>query len=387
MADCHEPHHRLLANTKLDREQSTMKDYQIDIQLCSAKKEKPDFNNLEFGRVFTDHMFMMDYTEGRGWHDARIVPYQPITLDPAAVIFHYGQTVFEGLKAYLTKDEEVVLFRPNKNMERINRSSARLCMPQLDEEFALEALKKLISIEREWIPNVDGTSLYIRPFIISTESHLGVSPSLTYQFIIILSPVGAYYKEGINPVKIAVEKEYVRAVAGGTGNAKTAGNYAAGLKAQEASTKVGYSQVLWLDGKEGKYIEEVGSMNIFFKIDGEIITPAINGSILEGVTRDSIINLLKHWNMPVTERRISIDEVYEAYQAGTLEEAFGTGTAAVISPVGELFWNNEKLIINQGQTGKLSKKLYDTLTGIQNGTLPDPFGWRVIVEQTTDILI
>lgn len=357
-----------------------MKDYQIEVKLSQSRNEKPDFSNLEFGRVFTDHMFIMDYTEGKGWHDARIVPYQSLTLDPAAVIFHYGQTVFEGLKAYLTKDEEVFLFRPNKNMERINRSSARLCMPQLDEEFALYALKKLISIDREWIPNLEGTSLYIRPFIISTEAHLGVSPSLTYQFIIILSPVGAYYKEGINPVKIAVETEYVRAVAGGTGNAKTAGNYAAGLKAQEVSTKVGYSQVLWLDGKERKYIEEVGSMNIFFKINGEIITPALNGSILEGVTRDSIINLLKHWNMPITERKISMEEVHEAYKAGTLEEAFGTGTAAVISPVGEFFWNNEKLIINKGETGELSKKLYDTLTGIQNGTLPDPFGWRVVVE-------
>lgn len=357
-----------------------MKDYQIEISLTQTRKEKPDFSMLEFGRVFTDHMFIMDYTEGKGWHDARIVPYQPITLDPAALIFHYGQTVFEGLKAYLTKDEEVLLFRPNKNFERINRSSARLCMPQLDEEFALFALKKLISIDRDWIPNLEGTSLYIRPFIISTEAHLGVSPSLTYQFIIILSPVGAYYKEGINPVKIAVETEYVRAVSGGTGNAKTAGNYAAGLKAQQVSTEVGYSQVLWLDGKERKYIEEVGSMNIFFKINGEIITPALNGSILEGVTRDSIINLLKYWNMPITERKISMEEIYEACKAGTLEEAFGTGTAAVISPVGELFWNNEKLIINNRETGVLSKKLYDTLTGIQNGTLPDPLGWRVIIE-------
>lgn len=357
-----------------------MKDYQIEVTLTTSKKPKPAFNKLEFGRTFTDHMFIMDYTEGKGWHDARIIPYQSLTLDPAAVIFHYGQTVFEGLKAYLTKDEQVFLFRPNKNFERMNRSSERLCMPGIDEEFALEALKKLISIDRDWIPNIEGTSLYVRPFIISTEAHLGVSPSLTYSFIIILSPVGAYYKEGINPVKIAVETEYVRAVAGGTGNAKTAGNYAAGLKAQEVSNEIGYSQVLWLDGKERKYIEEVGSMNIFFKINGEIITPALNGSILEGVTRDSIINLLKHWNMPIIERKISMDEIFEAYKSGLLEEAFGTGTAAVISPVGELFWRNEKLPINNGETGVISKKLYETLTGIQNGTLPDPFGWRVIVE-------
>lgn len=356
-----------------------MKDYQIEINLTENRKEKPAFDKLEFGRTFTDHMFMMDYTEGKGWHDPRIVPYQPITLDPAATIFHYGQTVFEGLKAYLTKDEKVFLFRPNKNFERLNRSSARLCMPELDEELALSALKQLIEVEREWIPNLEGTSLYIRPFIISTEVHLGVSAALEYKFIIILSPVGAYYKEGINPVKIAVETEYVRAVRGGTGNAKTAGNYAGSLKAQEVSSKAGYSQVLWLDGKEQKYIEEVGSMNVFFKINGEIVTPELNGSILEGVTRDSIIQLLKHWELPVVERKISMEEVYQASLDGKLEEAFGTGTAAVISPIGEFFWKNEKMTVNNGETGPVSKKLYETLTGIQNGTLPDPFGWRVQV--------
>ncbi|MBY0120444.1 branched-chain amino acid aminotransferase [Bacillus sp. S/N-304-OC-R1] len=356
-----------------------MTDQQIKINLAETRKEKPAFDKLKFGRTFTDHMFIMDYTEGKGWHDPRIVPYQPLTLDPAATIFHYGQTVFEGLKAYLTKDEKVFLFRPNKNFERLNRSSARLCMPELDEEFAVEALKELIRVERDWIPNLEGTSLYIRPFIISTEVHLGVSASLTYQFIIILSPVGAYYKEGINPVKISVETEYVRAVQGGTGNAKTAGNYAGSLKAQEESSKSGYSQVLWLDGKEKKYIEEVGSMNVFFKINGEIVTPELNGSILQGVTRDSIIHLLKHWNLPVVERKISMDEVYQASLDGTLEEAFGTGTAAVISPIGELFWKNEKMIVNNGETGTLTKKLYDTLTGIQNGTQPDPFGWCVEV--------
>lgn len=356
-----------------------MKDHQIEINLATTRKEKPAFDKLEFGRTFTDHMFIMDYTEGKGWHDPRIVPYQPITLDPAATIFHYGQTVFEGLKAYLTQDEKVFLFRPNKNFERLNRSSARLCMPELDEELALEALKELIRVDRDWVPNLEGTSLYIRPFIISTEVHLGVSASLNYQFIIILSPVGAYYKEGINPVRIAVETEYVRAVKGGTGDAKTAGNYAGSLKAQEVSGKAGYSQVLWLDGKEKKYIEEVGSMNVFFKINGEIITPELNGSILQGVTRDSIIQLLKHWNLPIVERKISMDEVYQASLDGKLEEAFGTGTAAVISPIGEFSWKNEKLIVNNGQTGQLAKKLYETLTGIQNGTEEDPFGWTVEV--------
>ncbi|MBS4189561.1 branched-chain amino acid aminotransferase [Bacillus sp. FJAT-49705] len=355
-----------------------MNGYQIEMNLSHERKQKPAFDNLQFGRNFTDHMFIMDYTEGKGWHDPRIVPYQPITLDPSATIFHYGQTVFEGLKAYQTKDEQILLFRPNKNMERLNRSSARLCMPQIDEELALYGLKQLLNVDRDWVPNVEGTSLYIRPFIISTEAHLGVSPSLTYQFIIILSPVGAYYKEGINPVKIAVETEFVRAVRGGTGNAKTAGNYAASLKAQEVASKSGYSQVLWLDGKENKYIEEVGSMNVFFKINGEVITPELNGSILDGITRDSIIQLLKLWNIPVIERKISIEEIYQASKEGKLEEAFGTGTAAVISPIGELFWQ-EKLVVNNGETGSLSKKLYETLTGIQNGSIVDPFGWRVLV--------
>jgi branched-chain amino acid aminotransferase len=356
-----------------------MAEHQIKINLTAEKKQKPAFDNLEFGKNFTDHMFIMDYTKGQGWHDPRIVPYQHLTLDPASMVFHYGQTVFEGLKAYLTKEGEVLLFRPDKNMERLNRSNARLCIPEIDEELALRALKQLIQVDRDWIPNVVGTSLYIRPFIIATEPYLGVAPSKRYQFMIILSPVGAYYKEGINPVKIAVESEYVRAAVGGTGDAKTAGNYAGSLKAQEVAEAGGYSQVLWLDGKEHRYIEEVGSMNIFFKINGEVVTPALNGSILQGVTRDSIIQLLKYWDIPVSEKKISIDEIYEAHKQGLLEEAFGTGTAAVISPIGELFWRDERLAINDGITGELSRKLYDTLTGIQLGTVEDPFGWSVKV--------
>jgi branched-chain amino acid aminotransferase len=357
-----------------------MKDHIIDITLSSTKKPKPESDQLAFGRVFTDHMFIMDYTDGKGWHDPRIVPYQPISLDPAAMVFHYGQTVFEGLKAYLTKDEQVLLFRPDQNIQRLNKSNDRLCIPRVDEELALDALKQLITIDKDWIPKEKGTSLYIRPFIIATEPFLGVAPSKRYQFIIILSPVGSYYKEGIHPVKIAVEEEFVRAASGGTGTAKTGGNYAASLKAQEVAAIKGYSQVLWLDGVEKKYIEEVGSMNVFFKINGEVVTPALNGSILEGVTRNSILQLLKHWDIPVTERKISMEEIYEAYSNGLLEEAFGTGTAAVISPIGEFFWKNEKLVINNGQTGPLSKKLYDTLTGIQRGTEPDPFGWVVEVK-------
>lgn len=352
----------------------------IEVKLTDQKKEKPNPNELEFGRVFTDHMFIMDYTEGNGWHDARIVPYAPLTLDPSAMVLHYGQTVFEGLKAYITDDGDAQLFRPGKNIERLNRSNDRLCIPRIDEAFALKALKKLIAIEKDWIPNIEGTSLYIRPFIISTEPYLGVAPSQSYQFIIILSPVGAYYKEGINPVKIAVEDEYVRAVLGGTGEAKTGGNYAASLKAQQKIADEGFAQVLWLDGVERKYIEEVGSMNVFFKIDSEVVTPKLTGSILEGVTRNSVIKLLNHWDIPLVERKVSIDELYESYQAGVLEEAFGTGTAAVISPMGQLTWQGKDMIINDGKTGPLSRKLYETITGIQSGKLDDPFQWMTSVE-------
>lgn len=359
-----------------------MKTNNIQISLAETRKQKPNPEELIFGRTFTDHMFVMDYSEENGWHEARIVPYAPLQLDPAAIVFHYGQTVFEGLKAYVTKTGEVHLFRPEKNLERLNKSCERLCMPQVDEAFLLQALKQLVSVEKDWIPTAVGTSLYIRPFVIATEPFLGVSPSHKYHLMIILSPVGAYYKEGINPVKILVENEYVRAVAGGTGAAKTAGNYAAGLKAQEVAEQMGYSQVLWLDGVHRKYVEEVGSMNIFFKINGEVVTPALNGSILEGVTRDSIIQLLKHWEVPLVERKITVEELFAAHEAGHVEEVFGTGTAAVISPVGELAWKDEKMIINNGATGPLAKKLYDTLTGIQYGTIEDPFNWIVKVNES-----
>ncbi|GGG14428.1 branched-chain amino acid aminotransferase [Paenibacillus abyssi] len=351
----------------------------IEIERSTAKKEKPPQDQLGFGIHFTDHMFIIDYAEDKGWHQPRIVPYQPIVLDPAAKVFHYGQTIFEGLKAYRTENGRILLFRPRKNIQRLNRSNERLSVPQLEEGIALDALQQLITVDEDWIPTEPGTSLYIRPFVIATQPALGVSPSTHYQFIIIMSPVGAYYTEGVNPVKIFVESEYVRAVTGGVGEAKTAGNYAAGLKAQEGAKDKGYSQVLWLDGVHRKYIEEVGSMNVFFKINGTVHTPALNGSILAGITRDSIIQLLKHWNIPVEERIISIEELYEAGKNGSLEEAFGTGTAAVISPIGELNWRAEKLVIRDGQTGELSRKLYETLTGIQTGTIPDPFDWMVEV--------
>ncbi|KPV59648.1 branched-chain amino acid aminotransferase [Paenibacillus sp. A3] len=351
----------------------------IEVELTKAPKQKPDVSRVGFGTVFTDHMFMLDYEEGRGWHSPRVVPYQSISLDPAAKVFHYGQTVFEGLKAYRTADGRILVFRPDQNFKRLNHSNDRMSIPHLDVELALEGLKKLVQTDRDWVPDNEGTSLYIRPFVIATEPVLGVAASKRYIFMIIMSPVGAYYAEGIRPVKIHVESEFVRAVPGGTGSAKTAGNYAASLKAQEEAALEGYSQVLWLDGVHKKYVEEVGSMNVFFKVNGKVITPALNGSILKGITRDSMIQLLQSWGVPVEERPVSIEELYEAHRAGTLEEAFGTGTAAVISPVGELNWRGEKLIINGGETGELSAKLYETLTGIQSGKLEDKLGWMVQV--------
>ncbi|MBQ6570704.1 MAG: branched-chain amino acid aminotransferase [Clostridia bacterium] len=341
-------------------------------------KQKPAPGTaLGFGKIFTDHMFIMNYDEGQGWHDARIVPYGPIPLDPAAMCLHYGQEVFEGLKAYRTPEGKISLFRPDRNMARLNNSNERLCIPKIDEAFAVEATKKLVEIDQDWIPTEEGTSLYIRPFIFATDPMVGVHPAHHLLFVIILSPVGAYYPEGLNPVKIYVEKNYVRAVRGGLGFAKTAANYAASLKAQQEAEDEKYTQVLWLDGVERKYVEEVGTMNVFFVIGDEIVTPALQGSILPGVTRMSAVEMLKSWGLKVSERRISIDEIAQAYKDGKLTEAFGTGTAAVISPIGELKWGDVKMIINNGEIGELSQKLYDNLTGIQFGKLEDPYGWTV----------
>ncbi|OEH84542.1 branched chain amino acid aminotransferase [Desulfuribacillus stibiiarsenatis] len=352
---------------------------EITIEKTTSPKTKPDQNALGFGKYFTDHMFIMDYEKNIGWHNAKIIPYQPIPLDPATAVFHYGQAIFEGLKAYRTDDNRILLFRPSKNMERINITNQRMCMPDVDVDFCVNAIKEIVRIDQDWIPSAPGTALYIRPFIIATDPYLGVRASQTYKFMIILSPVGAYYPQGMNPVNIYVEPDYVRAVRGGTGDAKTCGNYAASLKAQERAAEKGYVQVLWLDGVEKKYIEEVGSMNVFFKINGEIITPALGGSILPGITRASVIHLLKAWGLTVTERKISMDELYQAYQSGILEEAFGTGTAAVISPIGELSWNGENIELGK-EVGELAKKVYDTITGIQTGKVEDAFGWIVEVE-------
>lgn len=348
---------------------------EIKVILSENLKEKPDFNNLGFGNYYTDHMFVMDYVEGKGWHNPRIEPYGPIPMEPASMILHYGQTTFEGLKAYHSIDGEILLFRPEKNMERLNISNERLCIPQFDVDLAIKGIKKLVSLEKDWIPTEEGTSLYIRPFVIATDVHIGVHPSSSYKFIVILSPVGAYYAEGINPVKIYVEDKFTRAVKGGTGFAKTAANYASSLKAQEVAEKKGYTQVLWLDGIEKKYIEEVGTMNVMFVIDGEVITPELNGSILSGITRMSAIELLRDNGYKVTERKISINEVFEAAEKGKLDEAFGTGTAAVISPIGALEWEGKKIVINDGKIGPISKKVYDTITGIQSGKVQDKYGW------------
>ena len=353
---------------------------EIRIERVSPEKaKKKPTGETGFGRVFTDHMLIMEYDRGIGWHDARIVPYGPISLDPSALVFHYAQENFEGLKAYRTKDGRTLLFRPWENARRMNVTCDRLCMPPIDEELWLKCVKTAVRNDIDWVPDKPGTSLYIRPFMIAVDPYIGVRASDRYYFVIILSPVGNYYKTGINPVKIYIETEYVRAVRGGTGHIKCGGNYAASIKSQVLAQKAGYEQGLWLDGVTREYVEEVGTMNVFFKIDGEIITPALEGSILPGITRKSCIELLRGNGYRVTERRLALKEVEEAAKAGKLEEIFGTGTAAVISPIGEIKIGDEKIMINNGEIGQVAKWLYDTLTGIQWGRLPDPYGWTIEV--------
>ncbi len=346
----------------------------IEIHKSPVLKEKPDTDNLAFGTTFTDHMLVMEHDEN-GWHDWKIVPYGPFSLDPSAMVIHYGQSIFEGMKAYRNPQGKINLFRPEENFKRLNLSADRLCIPKIDEEYALEALKTLIKLEEDWVPSAPNTSLYIRPFIFATDPHLGVKASTKYTFAIILSPVGPYYKEGLKPVKIYVEDEYVRAVKGGMGFTKTAGNYAASILAGEIANKKGYAQVLWLDGIHKQYVEEVGSMNIFFKFNDELATPALNGSILGGITRKSIVELAKDMGINVNERTISINEVFERHAKGELEEVFGSGTAAVVSPVSELNKDGEIITISNGEMGELTQKLYDTLTGIQWGKIEDKHNW------------
>jgi branched-chain amino acid aminotransferase len=342
-------------------------------------KSKPDDAGLGFGTLFTDYMFNMDYAPDKGWHSPRIEPYASIEMDPATMFLHYGQGVFEGLKAYRTESGRIQLFRPQENLKRLNRSSRRLCIPEVDESFVLEAMKQLIATEKEWVPGAPETSLYIRPTIIAMDPFLGVRASHTYRFFIILSPVGAYYPEGFNPIKNQVSSDYVRAVRGGVGEAKTPGNYAASLLAGEHAHEAGYTQVLWLDGVEQKYLEEVGSMNIFFVIDDEIITPELNGSILPGITRNSVIALAEKWQDKICERKISIDELMDAHASGKLQEIFGAGTAAVISPVGEIKYGDKVIAIGAGEVGPVAKKYYKAITDIQYGQAEDPMGWIVPV--------
>ena len=345
----------------------------------TTPKERPDEANLGFGKKFTDHMFVMNYTEGKGWHDGRIVPYAPFELDPACMVFHYAQEIFEGMKAYRTADGTVQLFRPVENARRINASGERMCIPPIPEEDFVDAVKELVAVDEDWVPHAPSTSLYIRPFIIASDVALGVHASKTYIFCVICSPSGSYYAGGMSPVKIYVENDDVRAVRGGTGFTKCGGNYAGSIRAAEKAEKAGYSQVLWLDGVERKYIEEVGAMNVMFKIGGKVVTPALNGTVLPGITRKSCIELIRSWGIEVEERLLSAEELFDAAEKGLLEEAWGTGTAAVVSPIGQMKWNDREVTVNGGEIGTITQKLYDELTGIQWGRVEDTRGWIVKV--------
>lgn len=356
---------------------------EIEMKLVPREERKPkytDESKLGFGQIFTDHMFTLKFHRDRGWYEPQIIPYQPLVLDPACMCLHYAQMIFEGLKAYRGRNGEIYLFRPRENAKRMNKSAERMCMPPLDEDLFLQAIRELILVDREWLPQGKGTSLYIRPTMIATEKALGVHVSSEYLFFIILSAVGAYYSEGFNPTKIYVIEEYTRTAPGGIGNIKAAGNYAASLYASSIAAQKGYTQVLWLDAVHRRFVEEVGTSNIFFLAGDELITPPLAGTILPGITRDSVITLARHWNVKVVERPIAMDEVVELHQKGLLKEVFASGTAAVISPVGLLSYRNEDMVINEGKIGTLTQRLYDELVGIQYGEAPDPFGWRIRVD-------
>lgn len=355
-----------------------MTNLEIKLVKTTTPKQKPaDEASLGFGKFFTDHMFIAEYSVGKGWHDARIVPYGPLSIDPASPVLHYGQEIFEGLKAYRRKDGGIQLFRPMENALRMNRSAERICMPPLDPEFQVKAMKMLIQLEEDWIPSSEGTSLYLRPMMIADGAELGVHPAKHFLYVIICSPSGAYYKNGMQPLRIHIEDYYVRAVKGGIGSAKTGGNYAASLKATFDAAEKGFDQVLWLDGRENKYVEEVGAMNMMFVIDGKIVTAPLEGSILAGITRKSILRLAQDKGYQTEERRISVQELFDAYERGGLTEAFGTGTAAVISPVGEMEYQGKSMVLNDHKIGNISQEMYDTLVGIQRGDLPDIYGWTV----------
>ena len=348
---------------------------EIKITKSTVLGEMPPEDKLGFGKVFTDHMLIVDWEEGKGWFDARIVPFGRIDLHPASTVLHYGAEIFEGLKAYRRADGGVQLFRPMENIKRMNNSAERMSLPQMDEQDMLQLLTTFVKLEEKWVPKSFGTSMYLRPFMFGNDEALGVHAVKNATFMIIASPSGSYYKEGINPVGIMIENEDVRTVRGGTGYAKCGGNYAASTRAGERAAKKGYSQVLWLDGVERKYVEEVGAMNVMFKISGEVITPALTGSILPGITRKSCIEVLQKKGYKVTERLLSVDELLQALKDGTLEEAWGCGTAAVVSPIGKLAFGEEEYVVNGGKIGAVTQELYDTLTGIQWGKIEDSFGW------------
>ncbi|MDO5562821.1 MAG: branched-chain amino acid aminotransferase [Synergistaceae bacterium] len=352
---------------------------EIKINKTQTPKSKGDLKDLGFGKIFTDHMFLMDYDKDKGWHDARIVSFAPLEISPASVVLHYAPEIFEGMKAYRTPKGKIQLFRPMENIKRMNNSAERMCLPKIDEDMFMDALKKLVELEKDWVPSEPFTSLYIRPFMFANDAHLGVHTPEKVVFVIILSPVGSYFKEGINPVRMLIEKDDVRAVKGGTGFAKCGGNYAGSLRAAEIALQKGYAQVLWLDAVEKKYIEEGGGMNVMFKIGGKIITPMLTGSILPGITRKSILELAKSEGIPCEERLISVQEIEEAVRKGTLEECWCCGTAAVIGPIGELAFGDEKFTINDFKTGPMARRLYDELTDIQWGKSEDKFGWTVPV--------
>ncbi|MCI5141363.1 MAG: branched-chain amino acid aminotransferase [Candidatus Electrothrix sp. ATG1] len=355
---------------------------ELDVTLRKAEslKKKPDQSKLGFGQHFTDHMLTMRWDKTQGWHDAEIKPYGNFSLDPAAMVLHYSQEIFEGLKAYLGADNSVLLFRPLDNLNRFNDSAVRMCMPRIPIDKVLQAMKGLIYLDREWIPQGEGAALYIRPTMIASEAALGVRPANEYLFFIICSPVGAYYAEGFNPTKIYVEDEYVRAVQGGVGNVKTGGNYAASIKAHTTSQQKGYTQVLWLDAVERKYIEEVGTSNIFFVINDELVTPPLGGTILPGITRDTVLQLAADWGISTSERRITIDEVIAAAEDGSLTEAFGSGTAAVISPIGEFGYKGNTIMVNNGKTGPLAQRFFDDIQLLQRGAAADQHNWIVRVK-------
>ncbi len=355
----------------------------LEVDLKKVEKSKIDnydLENLVFGTIFTDHMFMMEYKDGK-WDKPKIIPYGPISLEPSICSLHYAQMGFEGLKAFKTVDDKINIFRIDKNYERFCTTCERLCMPQVSKEIFIEGIKMLVDLDRKWIPKKKGSALYIRPFMFATEPFLGVRPSKSYLYMVILSPVGPYYKEGFNPVKLITSGTFTRACEGGLGFTKAAANYAISLYPATQAQKKGYTQVLWLDGKEHRYVEEVGTMNFFCVIDNEVITPPIStGTILPGITRESVITILRDKDYKVSERKISIDEIIEAHEKGILNEIFGTGTAAVISPVGELAHEDKKIIVNNGKTGPIAQMLFEEITGIQYGEKPDKYGWNFILD-------